>query len=60
MMDGWLATELGRLFLLLAAVAPSLAAQTWKPAVSPNPLPHFETVNEKRVFFADGLPFTVL
>jgi hypothetical protein len=48
-----------RMFLLPAAAA-CLVAQTWKPAVSPNPVPHFETVNSKKVFFADGLPFTVL
>jgi hypothetical protein len=49
-----------RIFVLAAAAAAGLAAQTWKPAISANPLPHFETVNGKRVFFADGLPFTVL
>ncbi|HWR53332.1 MAG TPA: hypothetical protein VN428_19655 [Bryobacteraceae bacterium] len=49
-----------RIFLLPAAIAAGLVAQTWKPAVSANPLPHFEKVNGKRVFFSDGVPLTVL
>lgn len=49
-----------RMFLLMILLAACLMAQTWKPAVSPNPLSHFETVNGKRVFYTDGLPFTVL
>jgi len=48
------------MLLLSSAVMACLVAQTWKPAVSANPLPHFETVNGKRTFFADGVPFTVL
>ncbi len=51
-------------FVVVLALALSLAlslnAQSWKPAISANPLPHFETVGGKKVFFADGLPFTVL
>lgn len=49
-----------RMFVLAAVAAACLVAQAWKPVVSANRLPHFETVDGKRVFFADGLPFTVL
>lgn len=45
---------------IAAAVAASLTAPPWRPAVSADPLPHFESVEGKSVFFADGLPFTVL
>ena len=45
---------------LAAVVSTCLMAQAWQPAASANPAPHFEIVNGKRVFFTDGLPFTVL
>jgi hypothetical protein len=46
-------------FLVIFLALP-LAAQTWKPASSANPAPHFQAVGGKKVFFADGLPFTIL
>lgn len=49
-----------QIVLVLLGLAMPLAAQTWKPSVSASRAPHFETVNGKPVFFADGLPFTVL
>jgi hypothetical protein len=45
---------------VLLGLAVPLAAQTWRPPVSASLQPHFETVNGKSVFFADGLPFTIL
>ncbi len=45
---------------IVAAAAASLTAPPWRPAVSSNPLPHFEVLEGKSVFFADGLPFTIL
>lgn len=52
--------KLGRVAVLLPALTVPLMAQLWKPAASPNPVPHFEIVNGKRVFFSEGLPFTIL
>jgi hypothetical protein len=49
-----------RLAVVCIAVAMPLMAQSWKPAVSADPLPHFEAIAGKKVFFADGVPFTVL
>jgi hypothetical protein len=49
-----------KIFSVAAALAACASAQAWKPAISANLLPHFETVDGKRVFFADGVPFTVL
>jgi hypothetical protein len=46
--------------VVMLGLAVPLAAQTWKPAVSPDRQPHFEIVDGKRVFFSGGLPFTVL
>lgn len=36
------------------------ATGPWQVAVSKNLLPHFETVNGRKILFVDGLPFTVL
>ena len=46
--------------ILVLLPALTLSAQSWKPAGSANRAPHFEVIDGKKVFFADGLPFTVL
>ncbi len=46
--------------LLAVTAAVTVTGQSWKPAHSANSLPHFESLKGKRVFFADGKPFTVL
>jgi hypothetical protein len=51
---------MGRLTAILLAFSLPSMTQLWKPVVSPSPMPHFEMVDGKKVFFADGLPFTVL
>jgi len=46
--------------LLTVTTAGTVTGQSWKPAHSANSSPHFESLKGKRVFFADGKPFTVL